>query len=581
MTIKPFRPGIALAAAALLAACGEQPSQPTTDAGVVDAGVIPDAGNHETDAGTEPDAGMEPDAGLDPVTTEQITAVLAAADGEGLNLPVEGALVTYVKAPIDGASNSDPAGFFLQADQNGPTLFIAVDASTLTPAPQVGDKVNVVVTKLSTSGDARFAEIDASVFEVESKGNAVTGLVQDLSSSSDFVANLNDYTYELIKLNATISGAFASAGNPFVSAPITTTGYPTGDNDLKFRVPAALRDSLDLAEGCTIELVGTPLWRFRAGAQPSAWTAPDVQASCAAPKVVSAAALSATEVLVTFDRSIDPTTITASAFTVAPALAIPNATLNGKQVTLTTDSQAAGTQYTLTVAATVTDVLGTAVDTAADEATFSGYAPPPGRVIINEIDYDQDLAGGDTAEFIELYNPGSTPVSLVDVELIFVNGNNAMTPAEYKTNFENARISLTGAVALAPGEYLVIGSPTVIAALPTTVDATKRITFKVAKDAIQNGDRDAVALVSTVGGVSTVLDTISYEDGTATGLVFNGLALREGGSTSTLTDTVANGEGSLSRIPNGFDNDSNDTNFVFSPQPTPGVVNAPPPSPAP
>lgn len=43
-----------------------------------------------------------------------------------------------------------------------------------------------------------------------------------------------------------------------------------------------------------------------------------------------------------------------------------------------------------------------------------------GALVINELDYNQ--VGTDTAEYIELYNEGTTAVQLSDYTLYFING---------------------------------------------------------------------------------------------------------------------------------------------------------------
>jgi hypothetical protein len=84
------------------------------------------------------------------------------------------------------------------------------------------------------------------------------------------------------------------------------------------------------------------------------------------------AALSSTSVRVTFDRQIDPASITdaATQFTFDNGLTTTAATVNGKQVVLTTSAQAPGATYKLTVATTVKDKRGAAVGTP-NTATFT------------------------------------------------------------------------------------------------------------------------------------------------------------------------------------------------------------------
>ena len=81
-----------------------------------------------------------------------------------------------------------------------------------------------------------------------------------------------------------------------------------------------------------------------------------------------------------------------------------------------------------------------------------GGEPPAGRLVINEIDYDQP--GSDLGEFVEIYNGSGESVSLAGLSLVAVNG---ATSADYR------RIDLSlGSALLGPGEYLVIGTEAVL-----------------------------------------------------------------------------------------------------------------------
>ena len=103
-----------------------------------------------------------------------------------------------------------------------------------------------------------------------------------------------------------------------------------------------------------------------------------------------------------------------------------------------------------------------------------------GHVVINEVDYDN--LGTDNAEFIELYNPGTTAFSLTGVSVVLVNGANS---GAYLS------LPLSALGTLAPGEYVVIGTTTVVAQLPTGV---RSLTFALAQDNVQNGSPDSVAV---------------------------------------------------------------------------------------
>ena len=135
---------------------------------------------------------------------------------------------------------------------------------------------------------------------------ATAPLRQDVSAAADLVSNLDGYESELVRVDATISGAFATTGSGHVSASSSTAGLPA-DPNLRLRLPTTLHDELDLAQGCSLTLLAGPMWRFAGTAQPSAYAAEDLQiASCPGPTVVSAVAPSATSVVVTFDRTHRP-----------------------------------------------------------------------------------------------------------------------------------------------------------------------------------------------------------------------------------------------------------------------------------
>ena len=109
-------------------------------------------------------------------------------------------------------------------------------------------------------------------------------------------------------------------------------------------------------------------------------------------------------------------------------------------------------------------------------------------IIINEIDYDQP--GTDTAEFIELFNSGSSTVSLDNYFIELLNGNNS---SSYKS------IDLAG-FNISSNDYLVVCG-----------DSSQVVncdySFTTTSGWLQNGAPDAVALFEN----GNILDSISYE----------------------------------------------------------------------
>jgi hypothetical protein len=327
-------------------------------------------------------------AAADMTQVSQIEAVrLAAAaagtdGGTGVNLPVDDVVVTYVRPQL----GLDRAGFFVQAEPTGPALFVGVDPATLTPPPVAGDRVSFVVHSAVTLAGVRTVDVLGGWTRL-AQGVDLAPYVQDLSTRADVVSMLDNYESELIKIAGTVAGPFVSAGAPSVAAPINTAGL-TGNMDLRLRVPATVRDALDLTQGCSFTLEKGPMGRFGTVAQPSSIVAADITVtSCPAPRPISALALSATSVRITFDRFIDPASVLAdgSQFTFDNNLTASAATASGATVTVTTSTQMPRTTYEVVVASTVTDTRGTGVGAAPNnKTTFSGFVTPA-RLVINEV----------------------------------------------------------------------------------------------------------------------------------------------------------------------------------------------------
>lgn len=190
---------------------------------------------------------------------------------------------------------------------------------------------------------------------------------------------------------------------------------------------------------------------------------------------------------------------------------------------------------------------------------------PPGGLIplvINEVDYDQ--IGNDTTEFVEIFNPSASTVSLSGLALVLVNGND---------NNEYGRVDLGPAGSLDAGEYLVIGSATLLATLPPT---TKTVAFSKAMDNVQNGAPDGLAIINVAP--STLIDALSYEGAMPAANITgfpNSASLVEGTALAANIADSNSAVGSLSRLPNGQDTNDSATDWKFTTTPTPGRANVP------
>ena len=430
--------------------------------------------------------------------SEQIAQARDTADGT-VEITIDGAYVTYLKPEVE----NDPPGFAIQAEQAGPAIYINIDPATLNPQPQVGDEVTFTVTELSTLwGQRHISALEG--WTVNSSGFDVSTLVQDITDETDVISSLEDYTMELVSATAEIVGEFGFAGTGYIAAQIETNGI-SGNEGYLLRLPVALNDQLGLEIGCTVQILGTPLWRFETDAQISAWTVDDIAiASCPAPIVTGAMAVSETSVAVTFNRLIDDSTVEASYFTFDNGLTASAATADGTQVIVTTSSQTPLTMYTVTVSSDVQDIGGVGVDQSANEAQFAAFGSGEmacedgmdndGDGYIDCLDtdcagtneciwndtlliweVDSDTPGTDEAEFLEIFNNTGASVNLETERyyVLFINGGNNQV---YRS------LRLTGT--LAENGIFLIGNADIA---DTDIE--------IPGNGIQNGE-DAVLLVS-------------------------------------------------------------------------------------
>ncbi len=159
-------------------------------------------------------------------------------------------------------------------------------------------------------------------------------------------------------------------------------------------------------------------------------------------------------------------------------------------------------------------------------------APGHAGLLINEIDYDQP--GADTAEFIELYNPGNNLLTLDGYRLDLVNGT---TGSSYHS------VDLAG-LSIAANGYLVLCNNSQTVA-NCSVEAA-------AGSWIQNGGSSGDAAALFEG--TTLLDSVVYE---STGNFLSSYA-EGGGFTDADSGSIPM---SIARLPNGVDTDHNASDF--------------------
>ena len=180
------------------------------------------------------------------------------------------------------------------------------------------------------------------------------------------------------------------------------------------------------------------------------------------------------------------------------------------------------------------------------------------HLVINEVDYDQ--IGTDTAEFVEIYNSGSTSASLAGLQLLLVNG---ATSTVYDT------VDLSPSNTLAAGHYLVVAGSHV-----TVPGSAMKLDPVWSQDQIQNGAPDGLALIDSV--THTLIDALSYEGSIAAATIVDfpaAVSLVEG---AALAPTVADSNTvvmSLCRMPNGTDTNNAATDWASCPTLTIGTAN--------
>lgn len=492
---------------------------PTDTGTMTDAGMMmmPDGMMMPMDTGVPNDSGtMMPDAATGP--SAQIRAVQMAAAG-AVDLPIDGVLVSYVVPATAGATAAnDPAGFAVQADPTGPALFVAVDPATLMPAPAVGDRVSfrVTMTRSLNGGASRWASAVSSYMRA-SGSNPVDGLTQDLSNSADIVSALGSYEYELVRLTGSVTDNGSNAGAAFRSFAITTMGLPSGDANLRIRLPQTLAEMLGVRSGCRVTLGPTPLWRFTAQAQPSAWRAGDIMLS-GCPAVM--------------DSGVD-----------SGADAATDARTDTGVVTDSGVAMDAGS-----------DARADASDAAADSPSGDACVP---RIVVNEVQ-SRGLPMNAADEFIELYNAGSCAVSLQGWTLRYLAASTADSTATGMIKFTG-----TAAHVIMPGQYAVYRS--MMAAAP----AAGALDLGVASADLGLADSGSIGLFNNASTPVRV-DSVAWQQ--MGGTPVNAMhPFREG---SAPAPAPASGGAVLTaRVPNGADTNQNGTDFVARTTATCGAAN--------
>ncbi len=320
------------------------------------------------------------------VTSAQIKAARDAPVDTSINMMIQGATVTYMRSKL-GDAVADPAGFFLQAEATGPAIFVAVDPATLNSELKVGDVVDIAVTSTAlVSGQKRATSVTGLL--IVGSGARVDDLAYDVSTETAIGTQLDAWDGRLVSIQGTVLSVPLASGAAHRQLRLATSGLVDGTVRLRTgaETATALQQNLGLAPGCNVTLAANPVWPIDAEAHVFFVDPAEVTAvSCPAPGVESAAAISPTKVLVTFTRALNAASVDpdGAQFTFSEGLSIKGAIASGRRVTLTTGTQAPGITYTVTAAATLTDLVGTAMPAPAG-VPFTGFIAPA-QLIFSEI----------------------------------------------------------------------------------------------------------------------------------------------------------------------------------------------------
>ena len=248
--------------------------------------------------------------------------------------------------------------------------------------------------------------------------------------------------------------------------------------------------------------------------------------------------------------SVGASTYAPDAFTMPQQAGDPGFGASTKRVLLETGSEVTGGGNGITGDDETTEQITTTWDSPAftapnpgtcDAIGGGGPSITAGDLVVNEVDYDQPSS--DSAEFVEIKNTTGSPIDLTGLDLVLVNGADALP---YNT------IALAGT--LAAGDYFVVCGDAASVA-NCDLDSSPDTNF------IQNGAPDAVAI--EFGG--TIIDTVSYEGNV-------GAPYTEGSGTG-LDDNSGDGVAGISRCADGADTDQNNVDFLDARPITPGATN--------
>jgi hypothetical protein len=284
-------------------------------------------------------------------------------------------------------------------------------------------------------------------------------------------------------------------------------------------------------------------------------------------------------------RVLDDSDVPAIASLTPPQVAVQAGGSATLTVTLDLPAPAAGAEVTLTTTSWTTSAPSVTVPGGAFAATFTvtqanaatdtvtatlgastassqlSVAVAGGHPVINEVNYADPAAdGGQSKEFIEIYNPSDDAIDLTGFAAVAA------------TNTQGVYLTWPLSGTLLGKGFLVIGSQNV-----TVPDGVTKITFNFGGNSVlKDSDPTAFAIIDTAK--QTIIDAVSL--GTTTSVTAkpagfaNPISFLEG-TFKALRDSTANaGRGSCVRVNEGQDTNNLSDDWTFlAVLPTPGAKN--------
>lgn len=386
--------------------------------------------------------------------SQQLAAVRAAID-QNVDFimqrhQVQGAVVTALRPPVSGASVNDPVGFFVQGSQAGPALFIGVDPATL-PGLAVGDLFSFTVESGAPLNGLRSVWSVTGATRATTTPNPIPALVAPVSAT-DFtlVSKVDEFESRLVSLTGTVNAEPVGSGPGFKAVTLGTAGTSASSGALRLRMPANELDALRLGAGCMVQLGAVPLWRVNGTAFPSPSVASEVQVlSCPGPSVVTAGSVSTSTTVVSFNRDLQASSVSAAGFTLETTAGSPvqvvGATLTSPRVvSLNTAPQTPGVTYRVRAGPSVLSVRGNPVEPTANSATFTAVALNScvPQVVISQVFPQNGTVW--SQDYVELHNRGPAVATLTGWSLQYQSATGS-----------NWNVTPLNAV-LQPGAYFLV-----------------------------------------------------------------------------------------------------------------------------